>query len=273
MKRFTLLSLIILAALTLSAQGWISDFKMAQNLAKNSNKLILVDFWATWCGPCKQMDAEVWSTAEAAEIKKNFIPVKIDVDVERTLANQYSVQSIPLLILMDYKGENIYSYTGYRGKVDLMNFIKGIPSNSVNLFQQLEKIEAKKDEDYQSTKELGIAYQILSGMADYGPLQRSLLSKSEMWFKKANKLSSTDIEKNEMDLLSALNAVYRNSYKKPLADIESNKAKYENSSNEALMYYVLAQAYKKSGDDENYKLAIAGLERTDPSRKYLSRTE
>lgn len=273
MKRLILLTLSMFASSALSAQGWISDFKMAQNLAKNSNKLILVDFWATWCGPCKQMDAEVWSTAEAAEFKKNFIPVKIDIDAERALAMQYGVRSIPMLILMDYKGENIYSYTGYRGKTDLMNFISGIPSNSADLFKHLEKIQNKNDENYQTSKELGIAYQILSQAADYNPLQRTLLSKSEIWLKKSARLSSNDVEKNEIELLQSLNTVYRSNSKKVLTDLEANKAKYEGTANEALLYYVLAQGYKKSGDDENYQAAIAALEKTDTNRQYLSKME
>jgi thiol-disulfide isomerase/thioredoxin len=273
MKRSFLVSLMLLAFTASNAQGWITDFKMAQSLAKNSNKLILVDFWATWCGPCKQMDMEVWSTEEASSIKKNFIPVKIDIDAERSLAIQYGVRSIRMLILMDYKGENIYSYTGYKGKADLINFISGIPSSSDALFKQLEKVENKNDENYQSTKEIGIAFQILSQASEYNPLQRSLLAKSETWFKKSVKLSSTDFEINEMELLLALNSVYRNSFKKTLAEIDSNKAKYTGTPNESLMYYVLAQGYKRNGDEDNYKAALAALEKTDTNREYLGKME
>lgn len=273
MKTLVLLFLSLVINLCAVAQGWLVDLKMAQNVAKNSNKLILVDFWATWCGPCKKMDAEVWNTEDAAAFKKNFVPVKIDIDSDRALAMQYNVRSIPMLILMDYKGENIYTYTGYSGKEDLMKFIASIPDNSSELFSGLSKIESKHDENYQTTKELGIAYQILSQASDYSPLQRSLLTKSELWFKKAVKLSSTDFEKNEMELLLALNSVYRNSFKKTLAEIDSNKAKYTGTPNESLMYYVLAQGYKRNGDEDNYKAAIAALEKTDTNREYLSRME
>ncbi len=273
MKRISILLIVLALGLKAGAQGWLSDLKMAQTLAKNSNKLILVDFWATWCGPCKQMDMEVWNTEEAAAFKKNFVPVKIDIDSERALAMQYGVRSIPMLILMDYKGENIYTYTGYKGKADLMNFISGIPATSAELFQHLEKVESKNDENYQSTKEIGIAFQILSQAADYNPLQRSLLSKSDLWFKKSAKLCSGDFEKNEMELLSTLNTIYRGNTKKTLADIEANKAKYTATPNESLMYYVLAQAYKRNGDEDNYKAAIAALEKTDTNRQYLSKME
>ncbi|MBX2964951.1 MAG: thioredoxin family protein [Cyclobacteriaceae bacterium] len=273
MKRLLILIVLIAFHLQLRAQGWLTDLKMAQGIAKDSDKLILVDFWATWCGPCKQMDAQVWNTEEAATIKQNFVPVKIDIDYERALAMQYGVRSIPMLILMDYKGENIYSYTGYKGKDDLMNFISAIPVNSSDLFAGLAKIESKKDENYQNSKELGIAYQMLSQAVDYSPLQRSLLTKSEQWFRKSAKLSGNDLETNETELFLSLNAIYRNSYKKALAGIETNKTKYIDTPNESLMYYVLAQGYKKSGDDKNYKEAIASLEKTDTNREYLSKLE
>jgi thioredoxin 1 len=62
----------------------------------SQNDLVLVDFYANWCGPCKMLAPSIEKLAdEHPEVKV----VKIDVDQEQALAMQYQVQSIPTLIV------------------------------------------------------------------------------------------------------------------------------------------------------------------------------
>lgn len=64
-----------------------------------ANKQVLVDFFATWCGPCKMLAPTIDELADKYEGK---VPVlKIDVDEEQELAMKYGVQSIPTVILFD----------------------------------------------------------------------------------------------------------------------------------------------------------------------------
>ena len=74
-----------------------------------NDKLVLVDFWAEWCGPCKQIAPRL---DEISEKYSEYLSVcKVDVDSNRELALQYNVRSIPSLMIFK-EGEMIDSLMG-----------------------------------------------------------------------------------------------------------------------------------------------------------------
>lgn len=78
---------------------------------------VLVDFWATWCGPCRMIAPVV---AEIAEEKAGVIKVgKVNVDDEEALAIKYSIVSIPTLLVFK-GGQVVDKLVGYRGKSDIL---------------------------------------------------------------------------------------------------------------------------------------------------------
>ena len=86
----------------------------------NSDKPVLIDFWAPWCGPCRMLSPTI---SEIAEEYKDKVKVgKVNVDEESDLAAMFRVSSIPLLVVMK-DGKVVNSSVGVRPKDQIVKMI------------------------------------------------------------------------------------------------------------------------------------------------------
>ncbi|WP_459211928.1 thioredoxin [Aquimarina rhabdastrellae] len=89
----------------------------------NADIPVLIDFHATWCGPCKMLAPILQQVKE--ELGDTIKIVKIDVDKNQKLASQYQIRSVPTLLLFK-DGKQIWKQSGVVQKEDLINLIKTI---------------------------------------------------------------------------------------------------------------------------------------------------
>jgi len=88
-----------------------------------SEKPVLVDFWAPWCGPCKMVAPEL--EAVDAEYEGQAVIVKVNVDEQQQIASKYNVMGIPTLLLLK-NGEEVNRIVGYRPRKDIMDAISKV---------------------------------------------------------------------------------------------------------------------------------------------------
>lgn len=81
---------------------------------------VLVDFWATWCGPCKMMAPVVDEIAK--EVGESLKVGKVDIDQNISLATKYGVMSIPTFIVFK-QGKAVRSSVGVQSKEDIMGML------------------------------------------------------------------------------------------------------------------------------------------------------
>lgn len=91
------------------------------NEVKNSEKTVLLDFYAEWCGPCRMVSPIV---DEIAEENPQYLVGKINVDEQEELAQEFGVFSIPTLVVLK-NGEVVNQVSGARPKSHIIKLLEG----------------------------------------------------------------------------------------------------------------------------------------------------
>jgi len=109
--------------------------------AINSNKPVLVDFYATWCGPCKALSPIIGEVKK--ELGSSMRVIKIDVDQKKNISNKYKVRSLPTLAIFR-NGKILWRDSGMKTKAELLNIANQFIDNPVSI-KRKENDDASKE--------------------------------------------------------------------------------------------------------------------------------
>lgn len=273
MKKFFLTIIVFFSTfLSANAAHWMTSFEDAQKLAIATNKLILIDFWATWCRPCLKMDADTWNQPEVKKLMNNFVPLKIDIDSERRMAQKYSANRIPYVIIIDPNGEIIYDEVGYKDKVKIMRVLKRYSVNTSALQKDfLSFIKKNNTDDAIKIAEKYFDYSIYVDKA----ARFSFLRMANNYLKKAKKLSKKkDYRTNFSQRVKLLDKAYKKlivgKYEKVILFLnEEFKEEQILAKNKGLYNFLYYTAYNKLKDRDNAKKWYEKLKTDKNVKMYL----
>ncbi|MCB0824774.1 MAG: thioredoxin family protein [Armatimonadetes bacterium] len=100
------------------------DYEAAMTRSSQEKKRVLIDFEATWCGPCKTMDELVYTAQDVVNAASGIVCVKVDGDERRDLTEKFNVGAYPTMILLDENGKEIGREVGYRSVNQMVAFLK-----------------------------------------------------------------------------------------------------------------------------------------------------
>lgn len=101
------------------------DCEAALRAAQAEQKVVMIDFFTTWCGPCKKLDQVTWKDAGVqAWLAEKTVALKIDAEKESGLAKKYAVRAYPSLVFLASDGKELGRIVGYR---DPKQFLKEAP--------------------------------------------------------------------------------------------------------------------------------------------------
>lgn len=100
------------------------NWQQALDLAKKENKVVFLDIYATWCGPCKQLKKYTFADKSAGDFfNANFVNVALEGEQEEgaVLAQNFGIEAYPTLMFVTPEGELITKSPGFRTASDLIN--------------------------------------------------------------------------------------------------------------------------------------------------------
>lgn len=143
-----MLGLFLMVAQMAWSQGGIDffhgSFAEAQDKADETGKLIFMDGFATWCGPCKYMSANTFTDSQVGDLYNTFF-VNMKVDMEKgegpRLARMYRVRAYPTLFIMDSGGQVLEKMEGAMGPEQMFNWaIAAISKHAPELFDKQDAL-------------------------------------------------------------------------------------------------------------------------------------
>jgi len=249
MRRILLPSICLMFIVqSVSAQIiWQNNVDEAINLAKASNRLILIDFWATWCGPCRQMDSDVWLSPEINDFSNNFVFAKVDIDYNRTDASAFGVRSIPAIFIIDIERNKYFQIKGYKDLNYMLRIMGEFPSDMERAYAEISKLD--DDLTWEEHLDAALAFMFYAEDVKNSSIRNGFISAANGHLRQAGKMSGDNAVQEEIVEIYKLVALAQLNSKKALKKLDKL---YEETTgeNEELFSYAYCCGLLAEGDKD-----------------------
>lgn len=229
---------------------WETDWSTAFGMARQEQKLVFVDYFATWCGPCKVMDAKVFPDPQIQRRLAGFVRLRVDVD-KGGVARAHAIQAMPTYAVYDPGERERFRFMGSKTVPILTAALDEIGSVAPMMLQASSLVDAK--DTARSALFVGNAYRQI-GM---GIEARNAYDASRKAFQKQGDAAAAQIAEAD----SAFTWAMTKNAGKAVSLLETLSASPASPENEPALFYLLAQAKGIGGDrrgaDEAHRRVVA----------------
>lgn len=94
---------------------WEKTWDDARKRSTDENKIVMIDFYTSWCGWCKVLDQKTWPDKRVAELSKRLIAIKLDAESQpgAGLAREHKISGFPTVLFLDKAGKQVGRIDGY----------------------------------------------------------------------------------------------------------------------------------------------------------------
>ena len=236
--------------------------------------LVILDFWAEWCGPCKQL-TPVLEKVAADYADKGVLLAKVNVDEQKTIAAQFRVQSIPTVYAV-FQGQLVADLTQFRTEAQITRvldqMLKQLPIHGAAqaLEQELEPLIAMGEDVLtggEAERAIGIFQQITEMAPDnveaLAGLARALVAAGRVDEAEALLSSLSDDQKKAPALSRAASALALARDAKPVDDLSGLRARVAANPEDHEARFELAGGLMAAGDRDGAAEALLDIIRAD----------
>lgn len=124
------------------------SYPAALKKARENDKIVIIDFYTTWCGPCKMLDRRTWPDEDVRKwLDKHAVCMKVDAEVSKEFARRFKVRAYPTIVFIKADGSVLDSIVGFRTPRDFLEEAEGALTGKDALTRAREAFEAGDTED------------------------------------------------------------------------------------------------------------------------------
>ena len=121
------------------------NFDQALAAAKKDGKVVMIDFFTTWCQPCKKLDKVTWADEGVRKwLGEKTVPLKIDAEKEAELAKRFAVEAYPTMVFVQPDGTKLDVIVGFKKPDEFLSLAKDALAGRTSSVRMKEKLEAAR---------------------------------------------------------------------------------------------------------------------------------
>lgn len=270
-----LITLVLFLSLTATLTAQTSFTRLgeedAANLAAAKGTFVIIDFYATWCGPCKIMDERVWSQDTVQSLQSHFVNRRIDATNTNTALAKYGVKSIPALIIQDANGKEYFRRVGYMAPEDVIDLLNQFPPSMEGPYAA--DFVAKEQPDAFNSHFLRARHYQEAARAASGSIASRLANVSNDGLDDARKALAKNTSNpasllERLDLMEAENLLLSGRAKKALKALAALGDDLDER-NEAHACYIKGMAYRNTNRPELAEECYERLQEVKDNEEFL----